>query len=233
MTIERIPATPWVRPGGLPEALPGVLPWAPEDGVDLVIPVKHRRRAKTRLPAPVGVDHAALALAMALDTVAAAARCEGVRVFVVTDDERLPALLPPNVVVVPDSGGGLNGAIRAGLQAAALAGPRAAQATIPADLPALRTTELHAALTAIGCRGAGFVPDARELGTVLLAGRQVQPHFGERSAASHREAGYPQVLIEAPGLRWDADDEEALAYCRSIGVGRHTRAVLQDPGADR
>ncbi len=208
-------------------------PWIPEHGVDLVVPVKHRRRAKTRLLAPVGVDHAALALAMALDTVAAAAGCAGLRVFVVTDDERLPGLLPDGVLVVPDPGGDLNDAIRAGFRAAALAGPRPVQAVIPADLPALRSAQLRAALAAIGCRGSGFVADARGIGTVLLAGRRLRPQFGLRSAAGHRDAGVPQVTIDVPGLLWDADDEEALAHCRSIGVGPHTRAVLRDGDADR
>src|SRR5687767_10452220 len=65
------------------------------DEVDLVVPVKTLDRAKTRLTSATGgdpVSHAALALALALDTVSAAAATPGVRrVVTITSDPAVAA----------------------------------------------------------------------------------------------------------------------------------------------
>ncbi|MDQ1672918.1 MAG: 2-phospho-L-lactate/phosphoenolpyruvate guanylyltransferase, partial [Frankiaceae bacterium] len=65
-----------------------------------VVPVKALPEAKSRLDRE---DRADLALAMATDTVAAAAACDAVSaVVVVTDDRRVRDALEPLATVVPD-----------------------------------------------------------------------------------------------------------------------------------
>jgi 2-phospho-L-lactate/phosphoenolpyruvate guanylyltransferase len=88
----------------------------------LVIPVKVLALAKSRLAGLAGAQRAALALAMAADTVAAAVACpEAAGVIVVTDDSRAAAVLAGlGAVIVPDlPAGGLNPALRHGAGAAA------------------------------------------------------------------------------------------------------------------
>ena len=108
----------------------------------IVIPVKGGAGAKSRLGGDA-TFRAALARAMALDTIEAA--LEVAPVIVVTSDELAADVAAVRVVVVPDPGEGLNAAIEAGLEAA----PRgAASAVLLGDLPGLDPRELRAALEA-------------------------------------------------------------------------------------
>ncbi|MBO0808286.1 MAG: 2-phospho-L-lactate guanylyltransferase, partial [Actinobacteria bacterium] len=80
-------------------------------GWSLVIPVKVLARAKSRLAALAGPHRAALALAMAADTVTAAVACQSAAgVIVVTDDLRAAAALADAgaVIVADQPGRGLN-----------------------------------------------------------------------------------------------------------------------------
>ena len=80
----------------------------------LVIPVKVLARAKSRLTGLAGPARSALALAMAADTVSAAAACPAVgAVVVVTDDEEAASVLAGvHAVIVPDErAAGLNAAL--------------------------------------------------------------------------------------------------------------------------
>src|ERR1022692_3871831 len=92
----------------------------------LVIPVKELARAKSRLTGLAGPRRAELALAMAADTVAAAAACPAIaEVIVVTDDAAAGAELGGlGACVVPDEpGAGLNPALVFGAAYAAARWP--------------------------------------------------------------------------------------------------------------
>ncbi|MGO1236751.1 MAG: 2-phospho-L-lactate guanylyltransferase, partial [Microbacterium gubbeenense] len=88
----------------------------------VVIPVKTTQSGKSRLELP-GAERPQLALAIALDTIAAAASAETVgEVLVVTSDADVQAGVEQieGATSIPDPGMGLNGAARAGLERARL-----------------------------------------------------------------------------------------------------------------
>lgn len=196
----------------------------------LVIPVKGGRGAKTRLRAPDGVDHPSLALALALDTLAAATEAlGGERVVVVTCDPVVcRAAEDHGCLVVADPGDGLNRAIQAGLRA--VAGHSGCPGgVLLGDLPALRANELVHALAAAQGHRLAFVPDLEGAGTVLLTATQpgrLVPRFGSRSAAAHEEAGHARLDLDLPGLRRDVDDETSLRMALDLGVGSHTARLM-------
>ncbi|MGH3157957.1 MAG: 2-phospho-L-lactate guanylyltransferase, partial [Streptosporangiaceae bacterium] len=115
----------------------------------LVIPVKVLARAKSRLSSLAGPRRPELALALAADTVTAAADCREVAaVIVVSDDPEAAAELTElGALVIPDEpGDGLNPALVHGAVTAAALHPGAGTAGLAADLPALRPAELGRAL---------------------------------------------------------------------------------------
>ncbi|WP_261166907.1 2-phospho-L-lactate guanylyltransferase [Microbacterium sp. Marseille-Q6965] len=218
-------------------------------GWSVVVPVKPAAIGKSRLVVP-DVDRAALAAAIALDTIAAVTRARLVaEVVVVTDDPGVRAELaamhnegdgvaddpgsgpvwrddPSSCTVraVADPGGGLNAAIAAGLDAAS----GAARAALLGDVPALRPADLDAALTLAGAGGAAAVPDAEGTGTTLLAhAREEILRFGPDSFARHLAAG-ARGLDVPPGssLRRDVDTLAQLEAARRAGLGPRTRAIL-------
>ncbi len=220
--------------------------------VDLVVPIKELRRAKSRLvgatvdvvPAPQRpAAHAGLALALAADTLAAVLASTVRRVAVVTSDPRAAALVRPagpddgshhRTVVVDDPGTGLNAAVRAGvehLRGTSDGGP-APVAALLGDLPALRPAELDEALAravAVIADGApaAYVADHTGEGTTLLVLTRPGhggPHFGPGSADAHAAAGAVALGGAWPGLRHDVDVPADLDRVRALGVGPATRA---------
>jgi len=198
----------------------------------VVVPVKRLDLAKSRLyaagrPPP---EHAALALALAVDTVAAAAASPAVgRVLVVTDDpEAAAAVLAAGAVVVPDEpDAGLNPALAHGAARAAALAPADAVALLSADLPALRPAELAAALDAAAGHRRAFVADAAGSGTTLLAaapGVAPAPGYGAGSATTHRDSGAVPLAGDWPSLRRDVDTPADLAAAAALGLGPATRA---------
>ncbi|TQS44255.1 NTP transferase domain-containing protein [Cryptosporangium phraense] len=185
--------------------------------------------------------HAAIALAMALDTVTAllgAVRVD--RVVVVTDDPVATAALGDlGAVCVRDApADGLNAALRQGASVAALLSAtdgrgRAGTASVGADLPALKSTDLDAALRAAERLGArAFVPDATGTGTTLLAapGRlALEPAYGPGSALLHARDGALDLTssLVVPSLRQDVDTAADLDAVRSLGLGPRTAALLE------
>lgn len=194
----------------------------------VVIPVKPAAKGKTRLALPPS-DRRAIARAIALDTVAAAAGSVAVaRVFVVTSDGPLTALLASgdSVTVLRDGTDGLSAAIEYGLSATDPGRPRA---VLLGDLPALKPTELSAALALSMRHDLAFVPDADGTGTVLVTARPgvpLHPRFGADSAAAHRRAGFAELDLPAvSGLRRDLDTAAHLRTLRQLGLGSHTAAL--------
>ncbi|MFD5827973.1 2-phospho-L-lactate guanylyltransferase [Lentzea sp. NPDC060358] len=200
------------------------------DEVDLVVPVKTLDRAKTRLTSATGgdpVSHAALALALALDTVSAAVATPGVRrVVTITSDPAVAAEMAAlGVESLPEPAeSGLNAALRHG--AHMLRSGRIG--ALQADLPALKPAELQAALEAARNRRA-FVPDRQGTGTTLLLaapGGELGPRFGVGSAGHHRVSGAVALLGPWPSLRCDVDTEEDLRLALGLGLGAHTANAL-------
>lgn len=202
--------------------------------VSLVIPVRDPASAKSRLA--VGDDpaaqarRAALAAAIALDTVMAARAAREVGEVIVVGT--LASALE-GVQVLDDPGYGLLVAVGAGLAAADAAAPTA---VLLGDLPALQPADLDAALVAASEHHWAFVPDAEGTGTTLVTAAAGLPHalrFGEGSAEQHRDAGYVELDVpERSGLRRDVDtpaqlaELAALAAAGAVLLGPRTAALL-------
>jgi 2-phospho-L-lactate guanylyltransferase len=202
----------------------------------VVVPVKPLAVAKTRLRSAIaGVPHEQLVLALAQDTVRAVLACPVVaEVLVVTDDPEVSVRLGDlGARVVPDKpAAGLNPAVSYGAEV--VAGPRRWVAALAADLPALRPTELAAALREArdGADGRVFVPDATGTGTTLLAappGVTLDPRFGRDSAARHTAAGARRLAGDWPSLRRDVDTVADLTEAERLGLGPCTAAVWRRP----
>lgn len=200
----------------------------------VVIPVKPALLGKSRLRHP-----AAVAAAIALDTVAAAVATvvdgERVRVIVVTADDAIAveAEALGAEVVREDAPAGLRAAIERGLAQAT--GNRA---VLLGDLPALRPPDLVAALTAAATEPRAFVSDAEGTGTTLVTARSGEVllhHFGADSARRHRDAGLVELAVPAGStLRRDVDLPEHLDALAADGtgadgtlLGERTRAALR------
>jgi 2-phospho-L-lactate guanylyltransferase len=200
----------------------------------VVVPAKRLVAAKTRLApltAALPVGHGDLVLALLSDTVAAALRSPVVGlVLVVTDEPRAAAVVTAlgaqAVGDEPDSG--LNAALGHGAREVRrrVGGPVAA---LSSDLPALRPTELTAALTAAAAVPRAFVADAEGSGTTLLAARDgaLDPSFGPGSATAHAAGGAVPLAGEWPGLRQDVDTPADLHAAAWLGVGDRTAGFLE------
>ncbi|MDO9379104.1 MAG: 2-phospho-L-lactate guanylyltransferase [Nocardioidaceae bacterium] len=197
-------------------------------GWTVVVPVKHRDRAKTRLSPALESFRSRLAHAFALDTVDVALGCDRVsRVVVVTDDDLLPADLPTGVEVVHDPAGG-DDLDRAALAGCAVA-PDGPVAVLAADLPALLVRELDEALMAASAHERALVVDADGTGTTVLAARRgdgLRPSYGAGSAARHVHLGAVALAGAWPGLRRDVDEPAHLELLRPHLTGRRTAALL-------
>lgn len=194
----------------------------------VVIPVKQPERSKSRLGA---LRSDALAAAIALDTVAAAARTGTVaRVWLLTDGPTLlPAELEGSVTVLHQRpAGGLNSAILAALPGIRAVHQGCGTAVLLGDLPALKTEEFAAALFAAAGHRLALVPDAENSGSTLITaapGVGLVPQFGVGSAARHRAAGHVELPAGA-SLRRDVDTAADLAAAQRLGLGPRTAAVL-------
>lgn len=207
--------------------------------VQLLVPVKSLARAKTRLrgAADGGAGspraHRTLALALARDTIAAAAGAAMVhRVVAVCSDAVVrQALARDGVAVIGDEpAAGLNPALRYGAALLRATSPTVAVGALQADLPALRPEELDGAVgegLATGCRV--FCTDRSGIGTTLLLAPphlHLDPRFGPGSAAAHRAGGARELAGRWPGLRCDVDTVADLAVAADLGLGPFTRAAL-------
>lgn len=199
----------------------------------VVVPLKPLELAKTRLhelPTPL---RRALVVGMALDVRDAVLGCCLVEeLIVVSRDPRWRTILAgPRMRFLPDSpDDSLNDALRRGAAVCRRGLPDHGIAALTADLPALTSAELGAALGQASADRSSFVPDAAGEGTTLLAARpssRFNPHYGAVSRLRHRHAGATELgFPRGSGLRQDVDTLDDLADAQAIGVGHHTRAVL-------
>ena len=171
-----------------------------------LVPTKATQEAKSRLalPAPLHDD---LVTAMREDVLAA-----------LRDSPRIDR------VVVVDEPGGLNAALRAAAARLAVTDPTSPVVVVPADLAALTTTTLDAALadatTALAPTGLAFVRDAEGTGTSLLVAAtpdRLDPRYGPGSAAAHARTA---TEIDAdPRVRRDVDTLADLYTATALGLG--------------
>ena len=199
----------------------------------LVLPVQSAARAKSRLVAPQGVDHAALARAIATDALGAVRACDrvGRRVVVTSDPVIGPAALERGDVVVADPDSGLTAAVSAGVARARRLDPDGAIGVLLVDLPALTAADLAVALDAAAAHPRCVVADTEGTGTVLLtalAGVELSHAFGAGSAARHVALGAVLLDLDLPRLRRDVDTAAALRAATVLGLGAGTAAVLRD-----
>lgn len=198
--------------------------------VTAVVPVKPLALAKSRLALPVE-QRRALALAFALDTVAAlsGSPCVAAIVVVTADPDVERCLQGQPVHLVRDTGVGLLPAVAAGCRVAASRWPGAGVAVVPADLPCLScddvTQVLHLAQRAEGA----FVPDRAMTGTTFVVcppGRPMVARYGPGSAARHWALGL-ESLDDAPaGARQDVDDLADLWAAAALGLSARTAAQV-------
>ena len=191
----------------------------------VLLPVKRPELAKSRLASLGEEVRRELAVAFALDTLAAAlaARCVD-EVVVVTDDPTVAGRARAAGSRVAPDAGELNAALRAGAERL---DPSSYVVALCADLPALQPADLDAALREMSGVEA-FVGDRQRLGTTTYAApwARFTPRFGSGSSGRHRAAGAVEVLGALPTLRLDVDDPESLGAAAELGLGEHTRSVL-------
>ena len=193
-----------------------------------ILPVKPLARAKSRLALDVGVRQQ-LTLAMALDTATAALECPAVGALVVVTDDRRVAEAMRTIgarVTADEPDAGLDAALLHGASIASDYAPGCAVAALAADLPALKSRELLAALQAASQHERCVVADQLGVGTTLLTAREglaLDPHFGENSLRRHVESGAIALdLDDIPGLRLDVDTLDDLRAARELGLGANT-----------
>lgn len=196
----------------------------------VLIPAKALPAAKSRLVA-ASVDaaaHARLVRAIRADTLAAALGVPDVaRVLVVTDRPEQVGDDDPRRSVLVQYEPGLNAAVREGGEHARATWPNDAVAALVGDLPALRSSDLAAALRRAADHSRAYVADAEATGTTLLTalpGVDLQPAFGAGSAARHGVDG--TALDAAASVRRDVDTAADLTAALVLGVGARTRAAL-------
>jgi 2-phospho-L-lactate guanylyltransferase len=214
----------------------------------VIVPVKLLADAKSRLH----VDHgrAELALAFFSDVLTAVRAAQDVAQVIVVGDE--PAVhdmvqhsADPRVHLLPQGETpGLNPAIR---HAASQLPPYSPVAVIASDLPCLDGATVSMVLQQASAYPRAFVTDAQGIGTTMIFqkdGSSLEPAFGTRSRARHRQLGYLELPAEASyreddtaRQRWararrDVDTAVDLWDAARIGVGPATAMILRDATGD-
>lgn len=188
----------------------------------VLVPLRALPSAKSRLAASVPADvFERLVDAIRADTLAAVHAAAPVARVVVIGDRA------GDGITLVQTHTGLNGALRDGAAHARAHWPADGVAALVGDLPALRSDELAAALTAAAAYPAAFVADQPGTGTTLLTARpdaRLDPRFGEGSAVRH--AALAAALPAGPGLRHDVDTADDLAAAALVGLGEHTAAIF-------
>jgi 2-phospho-L-lactate guanylyltransferase len=204
----------------------------PTAGFVLLVPVKPPAVGKSRLVGLGDEERRALARAFALDTVEAALASRHVgALLAVTDDAFFSAeLTAMGCDAIPDGVSlDLNGTLHQAAAEAVRRWPGLVPVALCADLPALRSRDLDAALEEIAARpGPAYVADTEGVGTTLYAASydDFDPRYGLASAAVHEAHGARPVRADVPTLRRDVDDLDDLAEAMTYGVGPRTSLVV-------
>jgi 2-phospho-L-lactate guanylyltransferase len=200
----------------------------------VVVPVKRGDIAKSRLSGVTAMLRVQLARAFPADCVEAALAADLVgTVVVVTDDTVATATFRElGAEVIPDvPDAGLNPALQhARAHVRSRHGHRPV-AVLSGDLPSLRPAALSTALTRAHPFARAFLPDLAGHGTTLLtaaSGADLDPRFGPASRRHHLASGARELDPDGlDSVRRDVDTPADLQDAVRLGVGRHTRAVLE------
>jgi 2-phospho-L-lactate guanylyltransferase len=192
-----------------------------------LVPVKPPSLGKSRLVGLPDAERRALAAAFALDTVAACVAAEAiVEVLVATDDASFSVELAAlGAIAIPDGVAmDLNGTLRQSAAEARRRWPELVPVALTADLPAVRGTDLDAALADVAPGEAAYVADSEGLGTTLYTAAYdaFDPRFGPGSALAHEGTGARPITNPLPRLRRDVDDPSDLDAAIALGVGPRT-----------
>lgn len=186
----------------------------------VVVPIKRFANAKKRLAGFLTVaERETLARSMAVRVLHAA---DGLHVLVVTDDDEVSSWARSlGADVVRESGGGLNAAVRSGVDAARL--HRADRViVIHADIPLATALDRF---TTSSAQSAVIVPDTRNDGTNVLvfpADAPINFCYGVGSfAMHHRELvrlGFDVIVVPDAQLGSDVDHPRDLRIARAAGL---------------
>ncbi len=203
--------------------------------VVVLVPVKSLHRAKTRLRSSLGTGTEDLAMAMAMDVVAAALDCGSASCVVVVSQDRsvlAESRAAGAQVIVEPPGSDLNTAVRRAAESVRKRSPQSAVLVQPADCPCVTGADFERLVPEVEQTGRLlFVSDVHGVGTTTLAapaGMALRPRYGDDSRRAHREEG----ARELSGTRWrrlslDVDTPNDLERASSIGVGPRTARWLQ------
>ena len=133
----------------------------------------------------------------------------------------------PGATHIPDPGGGQGAAVRAGLEAAALAAGGAGPfLVVNADLPCVTARDLLALAGAVPDGGLALAPaaDGTTNALALASPDLFAPVYGPGSAARFAALG-PSRVVDAPNLIDDVDTVADLDRLEKR-LGRRTRSAL-------
>ncbi|MGN5240769.1 MULTISPECIES: 2-phospho-L-lactate guanylyltransferase [unclassified Rhodococcus (in: high G+C Gram-positive bacteria)] len=205
--------------------------------VHVLVPVKALGLAKTRLAHVFDpATRSDLVVAMLIDTLAAALGLPGSVATVVTSDPvATEVAFAHGARVLPDpayrgESDPLNAALGVAAARIRAQSPEAELVALHADLPALRSSELSAALTEARRFGRAIVADHTGDGTAALfqctPGRPLGPMFGIDSARRHVRSGARALTQPLDGLRMDVDTLDDLEAAVRLGTGDATSRIL-------
>ncbi|MBM7519527.1 2-phospho-L-lactate guanylyltransferase [Nocardioides nitrophenolicus] len=202
----------------------------------VLLPVKSPGTGKSRLGTLRDDERSRLAAAFATDVVDACLRTSGVAgVLVVSDDDAFAATLAARGArTCADPGGGLNAALRHAAAVLRAERPDLRPVALCADLPALTSEDLAAALVDAGSQpGPCFVRDADTTGTTLYSAAydEFDPRYGVGSASAHGGSGARALAGELVTLRRDVDDLDSLTDAIALGLGPASTAVVRTIGS--
>lgn len=203
----------------------------------VLLPVKPPAYGKSRLVGLPDAERRRLAEAFALDTATSCLEAAHVAaVLAITDDALFSSHLAAlGCAAIPDGvAGDLNGTLRQGAAEAHRRWPALTPVALCGDLPALRATDLDAALAAAAetAPAMRYVADADGSGTTLFTAAYdaFTPRFGSGSREQHDLLGATPIDGDLASLRHDVDDLEALVAAAELGLGARTAAVVADLG---
>lgn len=209
----------------------------------VVLPLKSAAKAKHRLEGILSsAERRRLYLAMLEDVLKAVKGCPRAgRILVVTDDaEMAERMNRAGAELLPEPGGGLNGAAQAAAQHLEAAGAKH-MLVLHADLPALAAAELDnfiAAHLSLEAPSLSIAEDMQGDGSnaLLCSPPGIIPFsYGKGSCQRHIIAaearGIQCVRCRLPGLSQDADTPADLAaLVPQLSASSHTRALLEESG---
>ena len=212
-------------------------------GIWAVVPVKAFEGAKQRLsPALSPDERRALATIMLEDVLSALSAVPELAGLLVVTDDPIAASLAARCgarIVTEGAGDGHTGAVTAAARLLVREG-RTAMATLPGDIPGLKSAEIAATLAAHGPAPAfTIVPAHDDLGSnmiVMSPPDTVPLRFGEDSFYPHLDAararGIEPLVVRHPGIGMDIDNPVDLASFLKMSPPASTRtlAFLEQSG---